>query len=65
MFKDDLIYESDDDVGEDTGALDEEDLTQSLAVAGGPETPAAAAGGGEKKEGDKKEEGAPAGGEKK
>ena len=43
-MKDAVIYESDDDVGEDTGAVDEEDLTQA---AGGD---AATAAGGEKKE---------------
>jgi hypothetical protein len=43
-MKDAIIYESDDDIGEDTGAVDEEDLNQA---AGGE---AATAAGGEKKE---------------
>jgi hypothetical protein len=41
-MKDSVIYESDDDIGEDTGAVEEEDLSQ---IAGGD-----AAAGGEKKE---------------
>ena len=52
-MKEEILYESDDEQGEDIGAIEEEDLTQ--AVGGGTAesaTPAA----GEKKE-DKKEEG--------
>ncbi len=62
-LRDSEMYESDDDVGEDIGQVDEEDLTQT-AAAGATEGGAAAAGG-EKKE-EKKEEGgaAAAGGEK-
>ena len=60
-MKDDWVYESDDDVGEDIGALEEEDLTQVIAatsttVAAGEGGAAAVAAGGEKKD-DKKDEG--------
>ena len=47
-MKDSVIYESDDDIGEDTGAVDDDDLT--VVAAGGGEGGAAAAAGGEKKE---------------
>lgn len=57
--KEEILYESDDDAGEDTGAIEEEDLTQA-ASGGSAETPAA---GGEKKE-EKKEDGGAAGGAK-
>ena len=66
--KEDKIYESDDDFGESTGAIEEEELSVVAGgAAAGGETPAA---GGEKKEGEKKEgEGAApakdAGGDKK
>ena len=60
-MKDDWVYESDDDVGEDIGALEEEDLTQVIAatsttVTAGEGGAAAVAAGGEKKD-DKKDEG--------
>lgn len=66
-MKDDRIYESDDDVGEDIGAADEEDYSQPAAAGA---TEGAAAGGAaaaEKKEGgeEKKDAGAAAGGDKK
>jgi len=47
-MKDSVIYESDDDIGEDTGAVDDDDLT--VVAAAGGEGGAAAAAGGEKKE---------------
>lgn len=58
--KEEILYESDDEAGEDTGAIEEEDLTQA---ASGGSTETAAAAGGEKKE-EKKEEGGGAGGAK-
>ena len=51
--KEEIMYESDDEAGEDTGAIEEEDLTQTAAAA---TTETTAAAGGEKKE-EKKEEG--------
>ena len=54
-----MIYESDDDIGEDTGAIDEEDYSQG-PIGGATEIVPAA--GVEKKEGDAKAEGGAAGG---
>ena len=56
-MKEEIMYESDDEAGEDTGAIEEEDLTQTVAATSTTET---AAGGAEKKEegGEKKEGGA-------
>ena len=59
FIKEDLIYESDDDIGEDTGAIDEEDYSQG-PIGGATEIVPAA--GVEKKEGDAKAEGGAAGG---
>jgi hypothetical protein len=53
-MKEEILYESDDEAGEDTGAIEEEDLTQTVATTSTTETPAA---GGEKKEEGKKEDG--------
>lgn len=52
-MKEEILYESDDEHGEDTGAIEEEDLTQAVGGGSAEATPAA---GGEKKE-EKKEEG--------
>lgn len=48
-MKDTVIYESDDDIGEDTGAVDDDDLT--VVAAAGGEGGVAAAGGEKKEEG--------------
>ncbi|TNV73143.1 hypothetical protein FGO68_gene5555 [Halteria grandinella] len=61
-MKDDWVYESDDDIGEDTGAIDEEDMQQ--AAAGGAAGEGAPAGEAKKEGGEEKKEGA-AGGDKK
>ena len=54
-MKEEIMYESDDEAGEDTGAIEEEDLTQTVATTSTTETPA---GGADKKEeSGKKEEG--------
>lgn len=56
-IKDSWVYESDDDVGEDIGAADEEEIT---AQTGAAATESAAAGGASEKKEEKKEEvGAP------
>jgi hypothetical protein len=57
-MKEEILYESDEEAGEDTGALEEEDITQAVASGSTEATPAA--GGAEKKE-EKKEEGGGAG----
>jgi hypothetical protein len=57
-MKEEILYESDEEAGEDTGALEEEDITQTVASGSTEATPAA--GGAEKKE-EKKEEGGGAG----
>lgn len=58
-MKEEILYESDDDQGEDTGAIDEEDFTQTVGSGSATEGGAAT----EKKE-EKKEEGGAAGGAK-
>jgi hypothetical protein len=61
-MKDDWEYESDDDIGEDTGAVEEEDFTQ--AASGGAAEGAAGGEAAKKEGGEEKKDAAPAGDKK-